>query len=123
MTRKIIVCDDDRDILEMIDIILRDENTEVISVLNSLTLFAEMEKHKPDLLLVDLWMPVLTGDQIIRQLRRNNDFANFPIVVMSASRDGKDIAIDAGANAYIEKPFQLQDLIGTIDRYTYGEKR
>jgi len=77
MTRKIIVCDDDRDILEMIDIILRDENTEVISVLNSLTLFAEMEKHKPDLLLVDLWMPVLTGDQIIRQLRRNNDFANF----------------------------------------------
>ena len=122
MPRKIIVCDDDKDILEMLEIILSNDQTEVISVLNSLTLFAELDKHKPDLLLLDLWMPVLAGDQIVRQLRKQANYIDFPIIVMSASRDGKNIAFEAGASAYMEKPFNINELVGMVDEYVSYKK-
>jgi CheY-like chemotaxis protein len=98
----------------MIEIILSDEDLELISVTNSLELFSVIDKEQPDLLLLDLWMPVLNGDQILRELRKHPEYRLLPVVVMSASRDGKEIAEMAGATEYIAKPFELDNFTNVI---------
>lgn len=118
MNKKILVCDDDQEILEMIQLVLEDEETTVISVFNSMTVLAEVDAHKPDMLLLDLWMPIITGDQIVRQLRNDEEYKQLPIVVMSASRDGMEIANKSGATDYIAKPFDIDELINKVNKYT-----
>ncbi|GAB3423586.1 response regulator [Niabella aquatica] len=117
MSKTILICDDDQDILEMLTLIFDNGNTNVIAVLNSLEVRTQIDRYHPDVVLLDLWMPVLTGDQIIRQLRAEDAYKNLPIVVMSASTDGGEIAKKSGATAYVSKPFDLFEIESTIRRY------
>lgn len=114
MRKKVLICDDDEDIVEMIEIVLADIDMDLISVTNSMKLLSMIDKEQPDLLLLDLWMPVMNGDQILRELRKNPKHHLLPVVVMSASRDGKDIADLAGATEYIAKPFELDNFTNVI---------
>lgn len=101
----------------MIEIVLSDQNLDVISVTNSLELFSVVEKEQPDLILLDLWMPVLNGDQILRALRKRYKQHQLPVVIMSASRDGKEIAESSGANDYIAKPFEIDHFASVIHKW------
>jgi DNA-binding response OmpR family regulator len=116
MNKKILVCDDDEGILEMLEIILETMGYAIIPEKNSLNIYNVIEKEKPDLVLLDLWMPVLSGDQVLRTLRRNPATSQLPVIVISASTEGKKIATEAGANAYIAKPFDMQYLVSNIQK-------
>ena len=115
--KTILVCDDDEGILDMMEIILEGTGYNMIPVQNSLTIYEVIEKEHPDLLLLDLWMPVLSGDQILRNLRINPQTKELPVIIISASRDGKQIATEAGANDYMAKPFDLEFLLEKIEQY------
>lgn len=116
MNKKILVCDDDEGILDMLEIILDSMGYHIIPEKNSLNIYSRIEKEKPDLLLLDLWMPVLSGDQVLKALRRNPATEKLPVIVISASTEGKQIATEAGADAYIAKPFDMQSLVSSIQR-------
>ncbi len=116
--KKILICDDDEGILDMLEIVLESSGYTVLSVKNSLTIFDIINKNVPDLLLLDLWMPVLSGDQILKTLRTNNDTRALPVIVFSASTDGQQIATDAGATDFISKPFNVDQLIDKVQRLT-----
>lgn len=113
-TKKIMVCDDDQGILDVIQMLLETENFTVYTEVHSPNLISSIQLYSPDLLLLDLWMPFLAGDELLKTIRHNEEIKNLPVIVLSASVDGSDIAQDAGANAFIAKPFDMNDLISKV---------
>lgn len=113
--KKILVCDDDQGILEMLELILEDEGYQVIVEPKSVNALRRIAQEIPDLILLDIWMPVISGDQILKSLKSDNDLAKIPVLMYSASTDGKVIAKSAGADGYLEKPFDIEILLANID--------
>lgn len=118
--KKILVCDDDEGILDMLALILEETGHEILLENNSMNVLSIIETQSPDLILLDLWMPVISGDQVLKSIRSNSNMHNLPVIVISASRDGKKIAEQAGASAYIAKPFDFQELIDSVDACLSG---
>ncbi|MEJ7560044.1 MAG: response regulator transcription factor [Pedobacter sp.] len=116
INKKILICDDDEDILDMLEMILEDTGYEIITEQNSLNLNHLIETRSPDLIILDLWMPVLSGDYVLKSLRKNPETKDLPVIVISASREGQTIANQAGASDYLAKPFDFDELISKIDQ-------
>lgn len=108
---KIMVCDDDSSIVDMVEMVLEFSGLEVCSETDSFKMFNRVVEEKPDLLIIDIWMPGLSGDQIIKRLRNEEATKNLPIIALSASRDGKEISLGAGATEFISKPFDIDALV------------
>ncbi len=74
---------------------------------------------EPDMVLTDIMMPEIDGLTLVRSLRSNPKWASIPTIVISARvmKDDRDAAAEAGANAFISKPFSLQLLRNTIHQY------
>lgn len=86
----------------------------MIAEIDSTQLISKMQTYSPDILLLDLWMPVLTGDQVLKSLRKIEEFKFIPVIVLSASVDANNIAHGAGATDFLPKPFDMDDLIFKI---------
>ncbi|PWG81247.1 response regulator [Pararcticibacter amylolyticus] len=120
MRAKIMICDDDEGILDLLELVLRDEGYETIPEINSLNVAQIVDREHPDLLLLDLWMPVLSGDQVLRTLRDNPATRELPVIVISASNDGRSIAMNAGATDFVSKPFDLDKLVNQVKNLING---
>lgn len=114
-SKKIIVCDDDQGILDVLQMLLETEGFTVFTEINSTNLIKQIQNNTPDLILLDLWMPLLSGDQVLKMIRNTEEIKDMPVIVLSASVDGSDIAADAGANDFVAKPFDLDDIIFKIN--------
>ena len=108
------ICDDEPDILEMTGMLLEIEDFEVSTQVNSGHLIEQAIQEQPDLLLLDLWMPFLPGDQLARNIRNTPELAHIPIIIFSAAPDGKTKAEAAGADGFIAKPFDGNNLVKLI---------
>ena len=113
-SKKIMICDDDPGILEVLEMMLEIEGYTVFTESNSTNLIKEISQSVPDLLLMDLWMPVLSGDQLLRTIRLTKELKQLPVIIFSASVDGNEIAEAAGANGFIAKPFDMDDVSAKI---------
>ncbi|MEA1848628.1 MULTISPECIES: response regulator transcription factor [Chryseobacterium] len=114
-SKKIMVCDDDQGILDVLEMLLESEGFTVFTEINSTNLIKQIQIDKPDLILLDLWMPLLSGDQVLKAIRNTQDIKDLPVIVLSASVDGDDIAADAGANDFVAKPFDLDHIVSKIN--------
>lgn len=110
MIKKIMICDDDEGILDITGLLLESYGYHVLLEPNSMHLLARISEEKPDLLLIDIWMPFLMGDEIVRILKSNEETARLPVIMFSASRESEQIALEVGADDYIAKPFSIEDL-------------
>lgn len=113
--KKILVVDDDQGILEMLELLLDDDGYEVILEPNSVNALKTIEKQHPDLILLDIWMPVISGDQILRTLKTDLKTSSIPVLMYSASTDGKLIAESSGADDFLSKPFDITQLLSAIE--------
>ncbi|WP_341831935.1 response regulator [Sphingobacterium thalpophilum] len=113
-SKKIMICDDDQGIVEMLYLFLDLEGYQVLCETNSTNLTKQLIAYQPDLLLFDLWVPVLSGDQLIKIIRNTPEIKNIPILVLSASVDGRDVAEGLGSNGFIAKPFDLNEITSSI---------
>lgn len=116
--RKIMVADDDPAILDAIGIMLEFEGYAVQSISNGTDLLT-MTDQLPDLLLLDIWMSGSDGRDICKYLKRNPQTSNIPVVLISASKDIERSAIEAGADDFLAKPFDMDDLIKKIEQQLY----
>ncbi|GGH10840.1 response regulator [Sphingobacterium alkalisoli] len=114
--KKIFVCDDDSGIADMLEMVFEILDSETVTETNSIHAYEKILHLKPDVVIVDLWMPVVTGDQLIRKIRKNEDMKETFILCISASRDGKDIALEAGANTFLPKPFDLDEILAIVEK-------
>ena len=117
MNKTIVVCDDDQDILEMLVLVLETYGYHAVGESSSPNLFNLINKEHPGLIIIDLWMPLMTGDEVVKKLRQCTETKNLPVIVISASMDGQEKADGAGANHFISKPFDIINLIDKVEKY------
>jgi DNA-binding response OmpR family regulator len=113
--KRILIADDDAGIVDATSLILEVMGYEVSSTLDG-SKVTEIIKDKPDLLLLDIWMSGIDGRDVCRQLKANEDTQDIPVLMISASRDIKDSALDSGANDFLEKPFEMDELLERVER-------
>jgi DNA-binding response OmpR family regulator len=109
---KVLIVDDDVPITVLLDRILSSEGFETVSVNDSSKTMDTARAANPDVFILDLMMPEPNGFEICRMLRADEKFAKTPILIITASDDYDSEAISyaAGANDYITKPFNHDDL-------------
>lgn len=110
---KILVVEDDRNILSMIQTILETTGYQVLTAQRCQQGILILSSHVPDLVLLDLGLPDMDGEEFIRITRRSS---MIPIIVLSARTDERDkvSALDLGANDYITKPFGTAELLARV---------
>ena len=111
---RVLIFDDDADILEVCTIVLRTNGFEVITEKNCEDILAKIDGHTPDVLLMDNKIPPLGGIQACRTIRASPMHMGLPIVFFSANQDVARLAEEAGADHFIEKPFDLDTLIAVL---------
>ncbi len=114
--KKLLICDDDYGIVNMLELMLEDLDAKVISETNSAKVCEKLIDEQPDILIVDLWMPVVTGDEIIKFIRRHDSIKHMFILCISASRNGEEVAMGAGADVFLGKPFDMGDLLDVVQQ-------
>jgi DNA-binding response OmpR family regulator len=115
--KKIMIADDDPGIVDAVEMLLEFEGYKVTSTVDGSTVL-DMKEELPDLLLLDIWMSGEDGRDICRKLKSKNITKNIPIIMISASRDIRDSAMAAGADDFLAKPFEMDELIKKIELLT-----
>jgi len=113
---QILIAEDDQDILELLEITLNYGWHSVVAVSDGEELLEKLNTVSPDLILMDVKMPVMSGIDACLRLKANPATKNIPIVFLSAKGQEAEIkaGLDAGADAYLLKPFDPPDLIRNI---------
>lgn len=110
---KIIVADDDFDLCELLNFRLRQSDFEVFTVMDGLKALELIRSVRPDLVILDIIMPSMTGMEVLAKMRSEPAIADIPVILMTAERKEKDVSIGfaMGIVDYIVKPFNLRDLV------------
>ena len=111
--KKILVADDDTAILEVITFMLEDASYEVKTTVNGQTKQI-VQEYLPNLILLDIWMAGTDGRSICKELKSQVSTKHIPIIMISASRDIGQSALNAGAEDFIAKPFEMEDLLSKV---------
>lgn len=117
MQRKILVVDDDKDIVEPLTLILESEGFQVGSVTKGSLVYSKIISFKPDLLLLDILMSGSDGRAICKKLKRNKKTKQLIIIMMSAHPNAKKDSEEIGADNFIAKPFETEELFSLLRRY------
>ena len=113
--KKVLVADDDPAILDVMRMMLEFEGYEVSTTANGATIL-QMDSGFPDLLLLDIWMSGTDGRELCRKLKLNEKTKKIPVVLVSASKDIEHSAREAGADDFIAKPFEMNELLQKIEK-------
>jgi DNA-binding response OmpR family regulator len=113
---KIMVVDDDQDATGLFEEVLKAEGYEPILLNESARALQLAKEEKPSLFILDLMMPDPDGFKLCRMLRKEPEFKRTPIIIVTAlnDTDSRIVAIGAGANDYLTKPFRLDELYTSI---------
>lgn len=118
VVKSVLICDDDEGIIDVASIILSDAGYDVIAITESREVLSLATKSNPQLILLDLWMPNMSGEEVTKELKQNPKTSNIPIIIISASRNTEDIARRIGADHFICKPFDIDELEKVVKKYT-----
>lgn len=114
MGKLVLVCDDDRPILEVTRTILEGNDLKVVIAMDCEDIVEKALKYKPDLILMDVWIPDTGGDKATRLLKQDIRTCHIPVILFSAVNNLETIALRCGAEGFIPKPFELEEMIDTI---------
>lgn len=116
MPKRILIADDDPGIVDAIEMMLNFHGYDVTSTYDGndvLTL-----KQLPDVLLLDIWMSGCDGREICKELKANENTRHLPVLMLSASKDIAQSAIQSGADDFLAKPFEMAELLYKLERLT-----
>lgn len=111
--KKILIADDDEGIVDAITMILEVMGYDVEFTYDGGSVI-DAVKNKPDLIMLDIWMSGHDGRDICKLLKNDPQYKNIPVLMISASRDIRQSALDAGANDFMEKPFEMDSLLDKV---------
>ena len=119
MGKRILVADDDPDILSIVSMSLETQGYEVHKATNGREACDLAREHHPDLIILDMMMPVMSGYEAVAELKSQDDTRQIPIVGLSAKAMATDMerATDAGIDGYITKPFRIAQVLSVIEGY------
>jgi len=115
-SKKILIVDDEVDLVETVRFPLEMEGYHVLVSYNGEDALNQARKENPDLILLDLMLPNLDGYKVCRLLKSDDRYKHIPILMLTAKSQEKDMALgmEIGANEYITKPFDIRDLLKKV---------
>lgn len=113
---KILVVDDDKDILDILQYILEDYGYEVDTLSDGRYFFDQISEHKPDLILLDVMLGNMDGRDLCKAVKTQDDTQRIPVIMLSASHHSTDADGLGAPDDFIEKPFDIPVLINHIQR-------
>ena len=115
---RILIAEDEPYIYRMLEFRLNSLGHEIIRAVDGAEALELAARENPDLVLLDVMMPVLDGFQVLRRLKSDDETKGIPVIMLTAKGQEKDIVtgIEAGAVDYITKPFSFAELIARINR-------
>jgi len=119
---RVLLVEDEINILEAISFILSRDGWDVCGHGNGATALDEIRRQAPDVLVLDVMLPGRSGLDILRDLRTQPETENLPVLMLTAKGQTKDrdLALALGANAYLTKPFSNSEMIETLRRVARG---
>jgi len=125
MVGKILVVDDDSDVLEALNMILEHRDCQVITARDGIEGLAYLKAEKPDLMILDLLMPKMDGFALLKELRetRWSEFSDMPILILTSVREEAsrrryelETGVELGVDDYVEKPISPDILLERVER-------
>lgn len=118
MKKCVLICDDDQDILEVTReiLLIRGYRVETLNCLNPDDFVKQIEGIKPNVILMDLWIPEIGGEQATKELKANSETAAIPVIMFSANNDIEKVAQKAGAEDFLPKPYDIAKLEAIINK-------
>ena len=116
MNAKILVVDDETYIVDLVKFNLEKEGFEVIVAHDGMTALGMVDEENPDLVILDIMLPVMDGLEVCRMLRQNPRFRNLPIIMLTAKGEEVDtvLGLEMGADDYIKKPFSPREMVARV---------
>lgn len=119
MGKRILIVDDEQSLLELVSAILDEEGFEVETTLNGKEALDKLKSAKPDLVILDMMMPGMSGRETAERIRNDPTTKDIPIIFLTVakfSEAGKDILKKLGIKDYITKPFENDDLVKRVKK-------
>lgn len=113
MSERILVVDDEPDLLELVRVNLAQEGYRVETATSGRVALAELRRTRPDLAILDLMLPDVSGTDLCRRIRSDHGLADLPIIMLTAKADEVDrvVGFEVGADDYVTKPFSPRELV------------
>ena len=111
---RILVVEDHLDLREMLAVMLEGEGFAVATASNGAEALERLRDECPSVILLDLMMPVMSGDEFRRRQLADERYAHVPVICMTAAHDGKERAAVMHADKYLQKPVDFQELLAAV---------
>lgn len=122
---KVLIIDDEPDIIETLTYMLQARNYEIISASDGIEGLLKAKSESPDIILLDIMMPGMDGYEVCSKLKKDNSVKNIPVIMLTAKGDAEAVikAHRLGANDYIVKPFNLPTLLNKLGKFPIKQQR
>ena len=122
---RILVADDDRDILDMVSFILTHAGYTVVGVSDGSEAIASIEADPPELAILDVMMPGLSGIEVLRRVRKSETVKDLTVILLTVLSSDSEVAAGfaAGASDYVTKPAILSELLQTVQSFLASKKK
>lgn len=119
MKPRILIADDERDVVDLVRNRLELKDYEVLSAYDGQEALDKIRSEKPDLIVLDIMMPLKSGYEVCNQIKQDRELSHIPILMLTAKIKyaDKKIAECCGADAYIPKPYSSDLLLETIEKF------
>lgn len=119
-SKKILVCDDERHIVRLIQVNLERQGYQVVTAYDGKEGLEKVKSEKPDLLVLDVMMPYMDGFEVLKTLRREPETESLRVIMLTAKAQDKDVfeGYHFGADMYLTKPFNPMELVTFVKRLT-----
>lgn len=115
--KKILIFDDNEELLELCTIILEDMGCEIHTSTTTNNVEQQVTEYGPDLIFMDNWLPDVSGVDATKQLKANKDLRHIPVIYFSANNNVEELASEAGADDFLAKPFDISAMENIVRKY------
>lgn len=115
--KKVLIIDDDIDILESMQFVLEEEGYVVKTISSGQNLISEASSFNPEVILLDYLISGLSGIDICKDLKNDARTKEIPVIFISAHPQAKSISLDAGADYFLAKPFEIEEMLTTLKTF------
>jgi CheY-like chemotaxis protein len=115
--KKVLIFDDDEDILSICTFVLEDRGWSVFTFADCNEIIEKVSRINPDVILMDNWIPETGGVAATQILKKITELKHIPVIFFSANNDIATLTEYAGADTYLAKPFDIEELVALVDSY------
>ena len=117
--KKVLIVDDAQDIVETLKFLLETEGIECLTAFDGEDALNKAKNEYPDLIILDVMLPKINGYKVCRLLKFDSKYKRIPILMVTARSQEEDKAIgeETGADEYITKPFNIEDVVNSVKQY------